>query len=275
MPELPEVETIAREMREAHLEGTSITKAQVFWARSISLPEAMEFCGAISGQKIKKIARRGKFLVFTLSKHTLLVHLRMTGKFLITQGDIAPTSHERVRLWLSDGRLLIYEDQRKFGKWYLVVDPEEMLSHIGIEPLSKEFTLEAFKGVLDKRTTPIKPLLLNQKYIAGIGNIYADEALWMASIHPQRPAYSLKPAEIGKLHKAIPHVLNSGLDNLGTSLGSQRANYFSVSGRRGGHQYQLKVFRRDGLPCPRCQHTLIKIVVAQRGTHLCPFCQKL
>jgi formamidopyrimidine-DNA glycosylase len=274
MPELPEVETIVREMREEKIEGKVITQALVFWNRTIHGIAPDVFSKQIVGQKIKTIQRRGKYLVFQLSQDALLVHLRMTGKFIIIDPEEKVTSHERVRLILNDGRALRYEDQRKFGKWHLVHNPEQFLELLGLEPLSQEFTLKAFKECLNDSKTRIKPFLLDQKHISGLGNIYVDEALWEAKIDPRRPVNSLIKKEIEALYHAIPLVLKRGIANLGTSLGAKRANYFSVSGRRGGNQYQLNVFRRDGLLCPRCQANIIKITVAQRGTHLCPNCQK-
>lgn len=276
MPELPEVETIVREMRASSLEGSTIDKAIVYWHRSIAIPNYLDFPQQIEQQTIRSISRRGKFLVFSLSQDTLLVHLRMTGKFILSsQHSPAVTPHERVRLYLKDGRVLRYEDQRKFGKWYLVSDPQERLGDMGIEPLSTEFTLEAFTALLNRYKRGIKSFLLNQKYVAGLGNIYVDEALWQAKIHPLRPANQLSIAEIKLLHQAIIEVLQSGVDNLGTSLGAKRANYSSVSGKQGRNQHKLNVFRRNGHPCPRCHTTILKIVVAQRGTHLCPYCQLL
>jgi formamidopyrimidine-DNA glycosylase len=276
MPELPEVETIVREMRQAGLEGLKIKQAIVIWSKSISILDADAFSHRISNQTIKGIKRRGKYLVFTLSKDTLLVHLRMTGKFLIESAKEAEFhSHERVRLILSDGRILRYEDQRKFGKWYLLSNPEERLNLLGLEPLSGEFTIKAFQDVVKGHNVFVKPFLLNQKYIAGLGNIYVDEALWLAKIHPMRKMPSLTKEELKSLHASIIQVLKSGVENTGTSLGAKRANYFSVSGRRGNNQSKLNVFRRDGEPCPRCQTIIIKTVVAQRGTHLCPYCQSL
>jgi formamidopyrimidine-DNA glycosylase len=275
MPELPEVETIVRELREADLIGLKVEKASVFWERSIAHQSGAAFCKRIANQEILDISRRGKFLVFSLKQDTLLVHLRMTGKFLIDKEDSLVHGHERVRLYLSDGSILRYEDQRKFGKWYLVGDPEQVLKRIGIEPLSKDFTLTAFKDLLKRSNRQIKPFLLDQGFVAGLGNIYVDEALWQAEIHPVRTIQTLNEKEKNALHKAIIKVLKAGVKNIGTSLGSARANYFSVSGRRGNNQQKLKVFRRDGLPCLRCQTTICKMVVAQRGTHFCPSCQKL
>lgn len=274
MPELPEVETIVRELREASLIGLQIEKAIVFWDRSIANQMSSQFCRKIAAQVILDIQRRGKYLVFALTRDVLLVHLRMTGKFFVScdKNEIHP--HERVRLYLSDKRILRYEDQRKFGKWYLTSHPEQLLDNLGLEPLSEEFTLDAFKSCLAKHNRQIKPFLLDQRYIAGLGNIYVDEALWAAEIHPIRSLQTLQEKEIVKLHQAIIHVLRKGVDNIGTSLGAARANYFSVSGRRGNNQQSLQVFRRDGEPCPRCRTLIQKIIVAQRGTHFCPTCQK-
>lgn len=277
MPELPEVETIVRELREASVIGLRIEHAVVFWQRSIANLIGEQFCQKIASQTILDIQRRGKFLVFLLTRDTLLVHLRMTGKFLIThqnQEFSAADSHERVRLYLSDRRILRFEDQRKFGKWYLTSHPENILDKLGLEPLSKEFTLNAFKQCLVKHHRQIKPFLLDQHFIAGLGNIYVDEALWIAKIHPQREACTLNEKEMISLYHGIIEVLKKGIENTGTSLGAARANYFSVSGRRGNHQNALKVFRKEGLPCERCRTIIQKIIVAQRGTHYCPHCQQ-
>lgn len=273
MPELPEVETIVRELQTVDLVGKRIEQAYVYWDRTIAEPDVKEFCQKIAHQTIKGISRRGKFIVISLSNDTLLVHLRMTGKFLISNKDSIPHSHERVRLKLSDGRFLLYEDQRKFGKWHLLSTPEEVLKSLGIEPLSEDFTFEAFQKILHKQNRQIKPFLLDQKFITGLGNIYVDEALWLSKIHPARRVSSLQPKEIRALFEAIPAVLQKGIANTGTSLGSTRANYYSVSGRRGTNA--LNVFRKDGDECPRCKTILKKIVLGQRGTHFCPQCQKL
>lgn len=273
MPELPEVDTIVNELNASHLTGIEITHTKILWPGTIAPIDAWEFNRQLIGQKILKISRRGKYIVFTLSKHTLLVHLRMTGKFTLSQSIREPFSHERVRLEFIDGRKLYYDDQRKFGRWLLLLHPEEKLASLGIEPLSREFTLPTLKKILKCSSQAIKPFLLNQKHIAGLGNIYVDEALWAAKIHPLRKVNTLTRHMIKELFTAIPEVLNAGIANMGTSLGSKNANYFSVSGRSGGHQHQLNVFRRDGLSCPRCGTTIIKIKVAQRGTHICPKCQ--
>ena len=274
MPELPEVETIVRELKASKLENKKIAKAYVYWPRIVDTSSPEDFVKKMKNQSIKKIERRGKYLVFTLNDYTLLVHLRMTGKFLFTTKEIPVDKHEHVRLVFNDGTVLRYEDPRKFGRWSLYKDATEKMNQLGLEPFSSEFTFSAFKSLLQKHSSKIKPFLLNQKYIAGLGNIYVDEALWEAKIHPLKSTSSLSDTEIKNLHKAIQKVLTIGINNLGTSLGQGKGNYFSVSGRRGGHQHHLNVFRQDGKTCARCGHQIIKTVVAQRGTHFCPECQK-
>lgn len=274
MPELPEVETIVRELIASHIVGKQIVHAHVYWTRIIDTPTAENFVRLVKDQVIKKIERRGKYLVFTLSHEILLVHLRMTGKFEFVAKNSPVKKHEHVRLIFEDGTILRYEDPRKFGRWSLFKDAAEKMNKLGVEPLSPEFTLVVFQNLLQNRASQIKSFLLNQKYIVGLGNIYVDEALWEAKIHPQRLTNSLTDSEIKHLHKAIQKVLNAGIDNLGTSLGTGQGNYFSVSGKRGGHQHHLNVFRQNGKPCPLCGTIIVKTVLAQRGTHFCPQCQK-
>lgn len=273
MPELPEVETIVRELNEAKISGKKIIDLAIYWKRSILKLEPAAFRAILINQTIRSVTRRGKFIVFTLDQGCLFLHLRMTGKLAFVEQKTIPLKPERLRLLLNDGRVLRYEDQRKFGKWHFVKDGSAESLGIGLEPFSKDFTEEAFKALMLGHKQKLKPFLLNQKYVVGLGNIYVDEALWESFLHPERLTSSLTDKEIKALYKVIPKVLQKGIDNLGTSLGAQRANYFSVSGRRGGNQYKLNVFRRDGDPCPRCGTTIIKTVVAQRGTHLCPHCQ--
>lgn len=275
MPELPEVETIVQEMREIGLIGSTIERAEVFWQRSLANLAAHDFCQQMANQHIHHIRRRGKLIVFCLDNCELFVHLRMTGKFILEAHASLPRKHERVRLYLADGRILRYEDQRKFGKWYLLKDSLSFLKKIGLEPLTPDFSFAAFAQLLKGRKRQIKPFLLDQQFVAGLGNIYVDEALWEAKIHPTRDLSSLTADELNALHTAIINVLQRGVANTGTTLGSTSANYFSVSGRPGTNQHALKVFRRHGQPCPRCSCPIEKITVAQRGTHVCPSCQKL
>jgi|SRR5579872_2535392 len=276
MPELPEVDTIVQDLNAAGLVGLKILKMEVFWVKTIASPEPLLFSKAITGQTIKAVTRRGKYILFSLTGYTLLVHLRMTGKFSLSErGRKQNKSHERIRLNLEDGRSLHYLDQRKFGKWELVKNIKERLAKLGIEPLSEAFSLETFIALIAQVRMRVKPFLLDQQFVAGIGNIYADEALWWAKIHPQTHVYRLTSLEIEQLYKGILVALRAGLANKGTSLGSNRDNYFHLNERQGSNQSQLNVFRREDLSCQRCQSVIVKIVVAQRGTHFCPTCQVL
>ncbi len=274
MPELPEVETIVRELIASHLVGKQIHNAHVYWSRIVETSSAEKFCRQIRNQRINNIHRRGKYLVFKLTDDTLLVHLRMTGKFEFIAQNSAINKHEHVRLIFTDGTALRYQDPRKFGRWSLLKDATEKMNMLGLEPLSKEFTLEAFKLLFQNHPSQIKPFLLNQKYIAGLGNIYVDESLWKAKIHPQRLTNSLSDSEINHLYKAIQMVLKTAIKNLGTSLGTGQGNYISVNGKPGENQYHLSVHRRKGHECPRCKSIIVKTVVAQRGTYYCPKCQR-
>lgn len=273
MPELPEVETIVKDLKAAKLEGGLIRSAEVFWSRTVDTPRADLFSLQIRNQQIEKISRRGKFIVFTLNRDTLLLHLRMTGQLRLDQGDPLRGKHERVRLILEDGRVLRFFDQRKFGRFYLLRHPQEFLACLGEEPLSDAFTVDYLAHCLEGRRMKLKPFLLDQSHVCGLGNIYVDEALWEAQLHPLRSVGSLDKSEIQRLHQAIQRVLRRGIQSMGTTLGTQESNYYSVSGRRGRNQDRLKVFRRDGEPCPRCGATITKCVVGQRGTHICPSCQ--
>jgi formamidopyrimidine-DNA glycosylase len=276
MPELPEVQTIVDELNAADMVGKKILAADVFWHKTLACPDLVTFQAQIVNQAIRQIYRRGKFIVFKLTDYTLLVHLRMTGQFSISSNNGKKVlKHERLRLLLNDQRLLCYVDQRKFGKWELLKDPYQRLSELGIEPLSEQFTLVVFKQLVEAARGQVKPFLLNQHFVAGLGNIYVDEALWLAKIHPQRLVHTLNQKEIAALHRVIPLVLNTGLANKGTSLGTKRDNYATLHGKRGSNQQQLNVFRREDQPCPRCSTHIRRIVVAQRGTHLCDTCQKI
>lgn len=273
MPELPEVETIVRELREENLIGTKITEIFIYWPGVTKPLSSTDFQKKIKNQVIQNVSRRGKYIVIELVNWVLLIHLRMTGKISLSKIS-TPSPHEHLILGLSNGLYLHYKDTRKFGRWTLSENKMDALKHLGIEPLSKEFTCSHFEALVKAHKTKLKPFLLNQSYIAGIGNIYADEALWMAKLHPLRTTEALSKVEIKNLHHAIQAVLESGIKNRGTSLGSGKPNYLTLKGTQGGNQHGLEVFRREGEPCRRCGTTIIKMVVAQRGTHLCPNCQK-
>ena len=276
MPELPEVETYVRDLA-PEIAGRAVIAAQVMWPRIIAAPTAEAFPARIAGLRFTGFGRRGKYMLLGLSDDTtLVVHLRMTGKLLIVPGNTPPDPHTHVVLTLDDGRALHYNDSRKFGRFWLVADPEALLAgKLGPEPLSDDFTPADFAARLAGRQAPIKALLLDQALVAGIGNIYADEALFHAGIHPARPGGALSGAEIARLHAAIRAVLSEAIARHGSSLGdSSQQNFLRPGGTPGGYQEEHAVFHRTGQPCLRCGAIIERIVIAQRSTHFCPVCQK-
>ena len=270
MPELPEVETVVRDLR-PHLVGRTIVGARVKWARTIATPSAREFARQIRGHAITKITRRGKYLVFHLSPQKfLLAHLRMTGGFYVEKIGEPRDKHMHVCLELDNGHELRFRDTRKFGRLWLVDDPETVTGKLG--PEAPDVSLREFHTLFAKRRGYLKPMLLDQTFLAGLGNIYADESLWYARLHPLRAAESLTRTERGRLHRAIRQVLTRAIAVGGTSIDVM---YKRVNGASGGFQDSLRAFDREERPCRRCGTLIVKTVVAQRGTHFCPSCQKL
>ncbi|MBN1641028.1 MAG: bifunctional DNA-formamidopyrimidine glycosylase/DNA-(apurinic or apyrimidinic site) lyase [Anaerolineae bacterium] len=271
MPELPEVETIVRELR-PHIVGRTIRDVSVDWARIIASPrEDVEgFRAGLRGRRIERAWRRAKFVVLSLDDGwSLIVHLRMSGRLMLA--PVGRPEHLRVVLALSSGALHFY-CQRKFGRIWLVEDPQTVLGDLGPEPLSDAFTFERFAALLRGRRGMLKPLLLNQRFIAGLGNIYTDESLFRAGLHPCRRADTLDDDEIARLHGAIRAVLQQALDHHGTTFDGI---YVRPQGEEGRQQEGLSVYGQAGAPCPRCGGAIERIVVAQRGTHICPSCQPL
>ncbi|MDD2462076.1 MAG: bifunctional DNA-formamidopyrimidine glycosylase/DNA-(apurinic or apyrimidinic site) lyase [Kiritimatiellia bacterium] len=274
MPELPEVETVVRDLRAHSLPGCVIRRVIVRWPRTVAAHAPDAFCRALAGRAVTAVARRAKYIVLSLDTgDRLLIHLRMTGKLRFAAAGERPGPHDHVTLCLADGRQLVFNDTRKFGRFRLVSPGHDPLAGLGPEPLEAAFTLACFRLRLAGKTRQIKPLLLEQSTVAGLGNIYVDEALWHARIHPERRANTLTAAESRRLHRAIRAVLQRAVDNAGTTLGDGAANFYSVAGHRGRNADALQVFRRDGQPCPRCGTVIARKVVGQRGTHLCPHCQ--
>ncbi len=276
MPELPEVQTTVNDLNAANLIGITISNARVFWPRTVAEPSPRVFCRRIKGQHFTVIRRRGKYLVFEVADgHTMLLHLRMSGRLHLVSADIPRNKHEHVIFSFVDGRQLRFQDTRKFGRLHLLKDPKRILDRLGPEPLASGFSAKILAECFKLRKRLLKPLLLDQTFIAGLGNIYADEALWEAKLHPCRLAASLSTPEIKVLHRTIRRVLKRGLKNLGTTLGTGKGNFYSVANRRGRNKDLLKIFRRTDLPCPRCKSPIERIIVGQRGTHICGKCQKL
>ena len=273
MPELPEVETHARDLR-PQLVGQQIVEAHVLWPRTVAAPDLPLFLALVSGQRITTVGRRGKFLIFNMeSGDAMLIHLRMSGGLHVEQtyGDEPTGPHVRAWFELSDGRRLVFTDMRKFGRIWLVPDPGPLLAGLGPEPMEASFTAEALAERIRGRRTAIKPLLLDQTVVAGVGNIYADESLFLAGIHPRRPASSLTDDEICRLWRAIRGVLNEAVEQRGTTV----RDYHPPLGGYGNYMALRRVYQRTGQPCPNCGTPISRIVIAQRSAHFCPHCQPL
>jgi formamidopyrimidine-DNA glycosylase len=276
MPELPEVETIRARLA-PRLEGRRLERVEIVDPR-LTRPEPPEaIAAALEGERIVRVSRRGKYLVFEFeSGRHLLVHLRMTGSVEHpAQGGLAADPYRRAVVRLDDGSDVAYRDVRRFGTWDLL-EPGDLegyfsVRRLGGEPLERGFTKRALAQALEGRRAPIKAALLDQRAAAGIGNIYADEALWRARLHPLRPAGSLTAGEIARLRKAIRAALEMGIARQGATL----RDYRDPEGRRGRMQDEFKVYGRAGEPCPRCGTPIEKTRAGGRGTWFCPQCQRL
>ena len=274
MPELPEVETIVRKLR-PHLLGRAIKDADLRWFRTLAFPSPRKFREQIKGQEIKEVTRRAKFFILHLSDFSLLIHLRMSGDLFIKDSKIGPEKHDRLILRLlptqSSAQVgpsnLVFNDTRKFGRVWLTADPEEVLGRLGPEPLSKRFTPRWLYTALHSKHRQLKPLLLDQTFIAGLGNIYTDESLHLAKLNPLVASDAITAKQAGALHEAIRKVLKEGIRRNGASIdwvyrGGEFQNYF-------------RVYDRAGKPCPVCGTKIERITVGQRSTHFCPKCQLL
>ncbi|MFC2026638.1 bifunctional DNA-formamidopyrimidine glycosylase/DNA-(apurinic or apyrimidinic site) lyase [Chloroflexota bacterium] len=267
MPELPEVETIRNELL-PHVAGRTISGVTLFWERMLRQPSPAEFYPRISGQKIAGLSRRGKHLVFQLGgSGCLIAHLKMSGSLLLGRGS--PPEYTRAIIHLDDGTSIFFRDPRKLGTLQLVKDSDSVLCKLGPEPLSPDFTPETLNERLSKRKAPIKAVLIDQGFIAGIGNMYADEALFATGIHPLKPANSLSRTEVRRLHRAIQDVLRKAIDNKGASVSS----YFRPGGETGTAHSRFQVAHRGGKPCPVCNTPIQRIPIHNRGSYFCPRCQ--
>ena len=264
MPELPEVETFARQLKPT-LVGKKILGADLRWNRTLATPSPKKFKESIQGQKILEVGRRAKFLNIQLKDYSLLIHLRMSGDLLLRDSTIRPAKHDRLIIRLSGNQSLVFNDTRKFGRVWLTANPKEVLGRLGPEPLSREFTVRWLHSALQQKKRQLKPLLLDQTFIAGLGNIYTDEALHMSKLHPIAASNSVTAQQAEALREAIRKVLKEGIRRNGASIdwvyrGGQYQNYF-------------RVYDREGKPCPVCGTEIQRIVVGQRSTHFCPQCQ--
>lgn len=275
MPELPEVETVRKGL-EKLVTGKTIRSVEVLWGKIVEQPEKDLFEISLMEQKINGVDRRGKFLIFKLTDYDLISHLRMEGKYEFHESENDPLiKHTHVRFTFKDYTELRYLDVRKFGRMVLVEKDQSSqykgILSLGPEPVPETFTFPPFKAGLKKHHKAIKPLLLDQKLVTGLGNIYVDEALWEAEIHPEQPADTLTKKEIERLYVAIIDVLGRAVEAGGTTIRS----YLNALGEAGKFQVSLHAYGKTGEPCMRCGTPIKKIKVAQRGTHFCPKCQKL
>ena len=270
MPELPEVETISRGLQNA-IAGLTIDSVEVLRPAAV-LPDAQASAAVLVGEHVVRVGRRGKFVVISLgSGRSLVVHLRMTGRLIVQPAGTAdPEPYSSVVLTFGNGTRLCFADVRRFGRMRLVQPEEQWAYAVGLEPLSSDFSLDRFSGMLAGRTTPIKAFLLDQRRIAGIGNIYACEALWGARISPIRPAGALSAQARRRLRDSIQDVLRRAVEKRGTSVD----DYVDADGLRGGFQNDLTVYGRHGERCPRCDRSIVRTVLVQRGTWWCRGCQR-
>lgn len=270
MPELPEVEYVARQLREA-LVGSRIARVEVLWPRAIDRMTPEELSARLAGRRVLAVGRRAKYLVLTLDNgESLVIHRRMSGNLRLARAN-EDASYTRVAMTLSNGRRLLFTDPRKFGRMTLATPDElpTLFARLGPEPLDADFTPDMLAERLAGRARSIKALLLDQSVVAGLGNIYADEALFRAGIHPLRSAATLTPDDIAALHTGIQGALETGIAHGGTTFGRHRGLYDEP----GSNLEHVQVYRRTGLPCPRCGTPIQRIRIAQRSAHFCPHCQ--
>ena len=275
MPELPEVETIRQRLikgfdKSPSILGQTIRQVRLFWPATLSEPDLQTFSAILPGQKVLAVDRRAKFLVFTLTYSYLVVHLRMSGDLYLepqeSSAEFRNPDHDRLWLDFESGWRFVFNDMRKFGRVWLLADTTDLFSNLGPEPFDEQLTPAVFAEMLRNRSRLLKPLLIDQSFLAGIGNIYADEALFQSGLHPQRMSDSLSLAEAGRLLDSIRLVLTKGIDQKGASI--------DWVYRGGDFQNYFQVYQQTGNPCPRCGHPIEKTKVGQRGTHFCPVCQK-
>jgi formamidopyrimidine-DNA glycosylase len=266
MPELPEVETIARKLTPI-LTGREIKAVDLRWVRSLATPTPAEFHQRLCGQTIESITRRGKYLRLYLSQDQLLIHLRMSGDLFTGEATRIPEKHDRLILGLSGDLFLIFNDTRKFGRIWLTDNPDQVLGSLGPEPLADDFTPQILFARLNNQRRQLKPLLLDQTFLAGMGNIYADEALHIARLHPRSLSDNLTELQVTMLWQAIRDVLQEGIRRNGASI--------DWVYRGGDFQNYFRVYGREGEACPVCGTKIEKMIIGQRGTHICPECQPI
>lgn len=265
MPELPEVETIVRSLR-SQIIGTTILSASLLWEKTLAAPSPEAFSKLLIGQSISEITRRGKYIHIHLTATHLFIHLRMSGDLIVKSTPYTSEKHDRLLLHLNNSKLLVFNDTRKFGRVWLTKQPEDVIGDLGPEPLDKDFSTKKLFAALHSKHRAIKPLLLDQSFIAGLGNIYTDEALHISGIHPLRNSALITIVETEKLFSAIRKVLLDGIEHNGASI--------DWVYRGGDFQNYFRVYGRENEACLTCGTKISKIIVGQRGTHFCQQCQE-
>lgn len=275
MPELPEVETFVQSLTSGGMTGSPILSrpivfASLYWRKSLEAADVDDFEGWFAGKSVASAARRGKYLKLQIADRYLLIHLRMSGDIKTVPANAEIGMHDRFALTFQDGERLVFRDPRKFGRLWLLRDPEAVFAGLGVEPLSDAFTPAVLRAGLAKTKRPVKSALLDQRFIAGLGNIYTDEALFRAGIHPRTPGSAIvkaAPERVERLWEAIRAVLSEGIRNNGAS--------FDWVYRGGEFQNHFNVYGKKGEGCPDCGAAIERTVIGQRGTHFCPDCQPL
>jgi formamidopyrimidine-DNA glycosylase len=272
MPELPEVETICRYLRDGtstspSILGFVIDNVQVFWTSTLATPGVEEFSRRLPGQAITKITRRGKFVILRLTTDSLLIHLRMSGDLLVEAREVTPALHHRLLINFQNGMRLSFNDTRKFGRIWLVDEPQQVTGDLGPEPLAADFTADQLYQRLKSTRRQLKPLLLDQSFLAGLGNIYVDESLNLARLHPLESSQEITEQQTVRLWNSIRQVLNEAILRNGASI--------DWVYRGGDFQNYFRAYGREGQPCLECGTPIQRIKVGQRGTHFCPQCQQL
>ena len=271
MPELPEVETTRLQLAPV-IVGRMISSVAIHpgGERLAITHSPRELEAALTGRRIEVLDRHGKYLLASLDDgRTWVLHLRMSGSLMVASAA-EPDRYERARVVFDDGTVLRFNDLRKFGTWHLVEEPRDAMPNVGPDALSEEFSAAWLRDQLGRRSVAVKSALLDQKVAAGVGNIYADEACYIAGVDPRMPANQLGPRRVARLHGAVIEALHRSLDDGGTNF----SNYVDGLGGEGLHKTRVHVFRRDGEPCDRCGATIRKIRLGGRGTHYCPRCQR-
>ena len=272
MPELPEVQSVANYIKPLLLHQTITTIEPLNnFTKVFNTHSPDKIIELVSGQRINNVLRRGKYIIIDLDQGFLCIHLRMTGQLQTQLTSQDNKKHFTAKISIQNGKELYFKDYRKFGRFYFYESLDVIENKLGCEPLSSSFDLLYLLKGLKKSRGMVKPRLLDQSFIAGLGNIYVDESLWQARIHPCKISMDISNQKIKRLWRAIPTILQSAIDFNGTTI----INFSYGNKLSGGFKKYLNVFGKGGSPCPRCSVKLKKIFVVQRGTHYCPKCQKL